>query len=72
MTYTEIIAWLLEGDVSIQYQTYRDLLDSDKPGLRKKIETEGWGLKFLSCRLSDGHWGKASTNPNGSPVIIPC
>jgi len=63
MTYTEIIAWLLEGDVSIQYQTYRDLLDSDKPGLRKKIETEGWGLKFLSCRLSDGHWGKGFYQP---------
>ncbi|MEQ8198621.1 MAG: hypothetical protein ABRQ27_11550 [Clostridiaceae bacterium] len=26
----EIINWLLGGDVSIQYQTHRDLLKSDK------------------------------------------
>jgi hypothetical protein len=52
-----VITWLLEGDVSIQYQTYRDLLDTNKPQLRKKIELEGWGSKFLSYRNDDGHWG---------------
>lgn len=57
MTHKQIISWLLEGDVSIQYQTYRDLLDTDKPRLRKKIESEGWGFKFLSNRKQDGHWG---------------
>jgi len=63
MTSNEIIGWLLEGDVSIQYQTYRDLLDIDKPGLRKKIEKEGWGSQFLSCRLRNGHWGKSFYQP---------
>jgi len=63
MTQTEIMAWLLEGDVSIQYQTYRDLLDIDKPGLRKKIEKEGWGLRFLSRRLPNGRWGKSFYQP---------
>lgn len=57
MTDKQIISWLLEGDVSIQYQTYRDLLNTDKPSLRKKIESEGWGLKFLSYRKQNGHWG---------------
>ena len=52
-----IISWLLKGDVSIQYQTYRDLLDEDKPLLRKKIELEGWGAKLLSHRKPDGNWG---------------
>lgn len=52
-----IIDWLLDGDVSIQYQVYRDLLGSDRPKLRNRIETEGWGLKFLSYRKQDGHWG---------------
>lgn len=52
-----IISWLLEGDVSIQYQTYRDLLDQDKPLLRKRIEREGWGAKLLSHRKPDGNWG---------------
>lgn len=63
MTNNEIISWLLEGDVSIQYQTYRDLLDTDKPNLRKKIESEGWGLKFLSYRKQDGHWGQRFYQP---------
>lgn len=48
MTTTEkIICWLLEGDISIQYQTYRDLLGIDKPELNKRIGTEGWGAGFL-------------------------
>lgn len=63
MKSNEIIGWLLEGDVSIQYQTYRDLLNIDKPRLRKKIEKEGWGSQFLSCRLRNGHWGKSFYQP---------
>jgi len=54
-----IVSWLLEGDVSIQYQTYRDLLDTDKPRLQKKIESEGWGFQFLCCRKKNGHWGRS-------------
>lgn len=63
MTYQEIISWLLDGDVSVQYQTYRDLLDKDKPGLRKQIETEGWGKQFLSRRQRTGHWGRGFYQP---------
>lgn len=63
MTYESIISWLLEGDVSIQYQTYRDLLDLNKPKLRNKIETEGWGLKFLLHRQQNGYWGKDFYQP---------
>ena len=63
MTHSEIISWLLQGDVSIQYQVYRDLLATPKPRLQKKIETEGWGLKFLSCRMPNGHWGQGFYQP---------
>lgn len=63
MTEESIISWLLEGDVSIQYQTYRDLLDLNKPKLRNIIETEGWGLKFLSHRQQNGYWGKDFYQP---------
>jgi len=49
--------WLLEGDISIQYQVYRDLAGNDKPALRNRIATEGWGARFLSFRKKDGHWG---------------
>ena len=59
----EIINWLLKGDISIQYQTHRDLLDTDRKDLRKKIETQGWGKNYLSKRKKDGHWGKSFYNP---------
>jgi hypothetical protein len=63
MTNKEIISWLLDGDVSIRYQTYRDLLDIEKPNLQKKIQTEGWGIKLFSCRLPNGHWGRSFYQP---------
>jgi len=63
MKQNEIIKWLLEGDVSIQYQVQRDLLDSEQPGLRKRIEREGWGADFLARRLENGHWGRKYYQP---------
>jgi hypothetical protein len=59
----KIISWLLDGDVSVQYQVYRDLLNVDKPMLRERIELEGWGAKFLSCRNQEGHWGRRFYQP---------
>ena len=59
----DTIEWLLAGDVSIQYQTRRDLLNSDQSPLRERIATEGWGAKFLSLRRDDGHWGRAYYQP---------
>jgi len=53
----EVIEWLLNGDISIQYQVYRDLLKINKPGLKERISTEGWGKEFLSYRKQNGHWG---------------
>jgi hypothetical protein len=63
MIYKEIISWLLQGDVAIQYQVYRDLLNIDKPQLRKRIESEGWGLALLNCRQPNGHWGRGFYQP---------
>jgi hypothetical protein len=71
----ELLQWLLAGDVAIQYQVNRDLLDSDLGGrgvqndlrgqndLREPIAVEGWGARFLSLRRSDGHWGRAYYQP---------
>jgi hypothetical protein len=53
----QIIEWLLEGDVSIQYQVHRDLLGDDKKDLQDRIGFEGWGKQFLSKRNPNGHWG---------------
>lgn len=50
--------WLLEGDVSIQYQVHRDLLGIEKKSLRDRIAKEGWGKRFLARRLPNGHWGQ--------------
>ena len=51
-----LIQWLLQGDVSLQYLVYRDLLGENRPDLQKRIATEGWGAKLLSLRKTDGHW----------------
>lgn len=61
-----IIKWLLQGDVSIQYQVHRDLLKSNikiQEKLQKKIEKEGWGREFLSKQKKDGHWGNGFYDP---------
>lgn len=58
-----IIEWLLEGDVAIQYQTHRDLLDHDLPDLQRRIAHEGWGEHFLRCRNPDGSWGQDFYQP---------
>ena len=63
MTAEDRTNWLLSGDVSIQYQTRRDLLDSDEQRLRERIAAEGWGARFLSFRRRDGHWGRAYYQP---------
>jgi hypothetical protein len=54
----QVIQWLLEGDVSIQYQVYRDLLGVEKPELQERIANEGWGARFLEARKPNGHWGR--------------
>jgi len=59
----ERINWLLAGDVSIQYQSCRDLLSIERKDLRKRIATEGWGAGFLSERKPDGHWGSKFYQP---------
>ncbi|MCF8255512.1 MAG: hypothetical protein K9H61_08610 [Bacteroidia bacterium] len=63
MNNQQIIDWLLEGDVSIQYQVWRDLLGSDKKKLQNRIPNEGWGTKILSKRNSNGHWGDRFYQP---------
>ncbi|WP_430966699.1 hypothetical protein [Spongiimicrobium sp. 2-473A-2-J] len=59
----QIIQWLLEGDVAIQYQVHRDLLGNEKKSLQDRIANEGWGKQFLSKRKSNGHWGDKFYQP---------
>ena len=65
-----ILNWLLEGDVSIQYQVHRDLLGRIKPELQNRITNEGWGAKFMSFR-NDKDIGEGDfTSQNGHPLTI--
>jgi hypothetical protein len=63
MTGSELIRWLLDGDISIRYQTYRDLLMEDRPDLQHRIAGEGWGCRFLSLQNANGHWGRKFYQP---------
>ncbi|MCF8266803.1 MAG: hypothetical protein K9I69_01885 [Ignavibacteriales bacterium] len=63
MTEKQIIHWLLEGDVAIQYQVHRDLLGEDRSDIQLRIEEEGWGRQFLSARNPNGHWGERFYQP---------
>ncbi len=59
----EILTWLLDGDVSIQYQVNRDLLNKNRIYLQNRISKEGWGYNYLSKQNSNGHWGIAFYQP---------
>ncbi len=62
----KILDWLLTGDASIQYQTHRDLIHSDKKttkSLQSAIEKTGWGEHYLLLQREDGHWGEGYYNP---------
>jgi len=63
MNEQQIIEWLLEGDVSLQYQVHRDLLGNERKDLQDRIVNEGWGKQFLSKRNPNGHWGKKFYQP---------
>lgn len=63
MNNQKVKEWLLEGDVSIQYQVHLDLSGVDRKDLQLRIAEEGWGKQFLSKRHSNGHWGDRFYQP---------
>jgi hypothetical protein len=63
MEESQIMEWLLSGDVSIKYQVHRDLFGRENKQLRKRISTEGWGAGFLSFRKADGYWWRGFYQP---------
>lgn len=63
MNKDQVIDWLLEGDVSIQYQTHRDLLLEERTDLQNRISEAGWGQDFLKRRNDKGYWGEKYYQP---------
>jgi hypothetical protein len=60
---SEVVTWLLQGDIAIQYQTHRDILCSSSElinELQSRISSEGWGKCFLAERVEqtggDSRW----------------
>jgi hypothetical protein len=58
-----LYAWLQSGDVSIRFQTQRDLLGEYRSDLQERIASEGWGAQLLAARQPDGHWGDRFYQP---------
>lgn len=59
----DLVKWMLDSDVSIQYLTYRDLLGKIKPDLKRQIASKGWSRQILSSRNDHGHWGNGFYHP---------
>ena len=62
----DVIAWLMEGDPSIRWQTQRDLLDRAETTWKReraKVATRGWGADLLRRQDPDGGWSNAVYSP---------
>ncbi|MCW5877884.1 MAG: hypothetical protein KIS80_03325 [Anaerolineales bacterium] len=62
----QVLAWLLEGDPAVRWQTQRDLLD-ENPAVyeteRAKVTEEGWGARLLSLQDPQGTWAGGLYTP---------
>jgi hypothetical protein len=62
----EVLAWLLDGDPAIVWQTRRDLTNASPPSVarvRARVRREGWGARLLAARELDGTWGGGLYTP---------
>lgn len=60
------IAWLLEGDPAIRWQTLADLLDApahEWQAEQARTTQEGWGAQLLAHQDADGRWGGGLYSP---------
>src|SRR6185503_775171 len=62
----DVVAWLMDGDAAIRWQTMRDLLDA--PEQRWKAEqrrtmASGWGARLLALQDASGSWGGGIYSP---------
>src|SRR5256886_1652887 len=69
---TQVIAWLMQGDVAIRWQTMRDLLAApaeEWQAERQKVATSGWAARLLSHQDSSGRWGGGVYSPKWTSTI---
>jgi len=61
-----VIAWLMQGDPAIRWQTMRDLLDHAAQSWgteRTRVGESGWGARLLGKQNPDGNWGRSLYQP---------
>jgi hypothetical protein len=62
------IAWLLDGDPAIRWQTLRDLTDANERIVdreRRKVAREGWGARLLAKQNARGGWAAGRSADKG-------
>lgn len=60
-----VIAWLLDADPSVRWQTMQDLTEATKEEIaaeRKRVAAEGWGAQLLALQAEDGSWAGEAWN----------
>jgi len=63
---TEVVAWLMQGDPSVRWQTMRDVLGEPEAKWKKerqRVAQEGWGAELLRRRDPAGTWGGGIYSP---------
>lgn len=63
----DTLAWLLGGEVAVQYQTYRDLLREERPELRRRIASEGDAATILAAHTNPG-WDSGFYEPKWTSI----
>jgi hypothetical protein len=62
------IAWLLDGDPAIRWQTLRDLVGAAERTVareRRKVERDGWGARLLARQDPGGTWAGGLSSDGG-------
>jgi hypothetical protein len=65
-TNDSVLAWLLDADPSIRWQTMRDLTAAPAELVeveRSRVAVEGWGARLLGEQRRDGQWGDGVSTP---------
>jgi hypothetical protein len=62
------IAWLLDGDPAIRWQTMWDLSGAARDAVereRRKVSRQGWGARLLARQGRDGRWAGRESSDGG-------
>jgi len=62
---SKVTQWLLDSDVSIRWQTLRDLIGTTEQTIHReqaKVAREGWGARLLSHQDPEGTWARGKSS----------